>query len=491
MNIALILLLLCNLPLSPGEESSPPVPILDPDYDVVYHHNYTGVLNGYDPYEHHPINMLELSMGKWKPSMPEMDLFDGDYIPGGKFVKIELKLEGLVNPPGNAIEEYKPYKYGNHPVYGYVEIDIDADNSTGGEVTDPHHRYLGNIARFGGMPTGEVFADRVAKNGTSDFDNNLDTKPFVERHGEEFHLAFVADQFSKNDIDIVNGNSDTIFQSGEEWIITGKWFHRAHAFEPYSWVYGGYRDGEYSPNCPIKFHHDQNTDITTVTLIFPLTNVGAASVTGSIPETPDRDVSNQASIHEALSDLVDSASHAPPPANDSVAGLIIGWDGKNPNQYLNPANWRATVLLGTPHPHKIEKYIWTDAYPNVIRGDINGDGQTNLTDVTAVENFIQNHDLNDGCRDNTVRIPNFASNFSIYDINHNGILNSDDVALTSRIGDCDLDGDVDLADFSFWQLCVTTDTNGLPPDCPLSDLNNDGLVDNSDFRWFSAIMAGP
>ena len=326
MIFTIILLLLCNPLPPPGDESSPPVPMLDPDYDVTYHHNFTGTLNEYDPFELHPINLLELSMGKWKPSMPSEDLFDGDYIPGGKFVKIELKLEGLVNPPGNADQDYRPYEYGNHPIYGYVEIDLDQDNSTGGEINNPQYRYLGNIARFGGMPTGEAFADRVATNGSSDFDDNLHSKPFVERHGEEFHLAFTNDQFSKNDIDIIVGNSDTIFQSGEEWIITGKWFHRAHGLEPYSWVFGGHTNGEYSPYCPLRFQHDQYTNITTITLIFPLTNVGAASVTGDVPEQADCDVSNQASIHEALCDLVNSAKYITEhQISDAVAELVIGW----------------------------------------------------------------------------------------------------------------------------------------------------------------------
>ncbi|UCE61800.1 MAG: hypothetical protein JSU63_08645, partial [Phycisphaerales bacterium] len=147
------------------------------------------------------------------------------------------------------------FRYGDHPVYGFVEIDMDADVWTGGELFAPEYRYLGNVVRFGGNVLHPEFLDRVALDGSA-FDDDFLTPPFVERHGEEFHLALIGGQFGAGDIVEVAGDDDGIFEEGETWNIRGPFFHRAHGYELFSFVEGGRYPGEYAPDADLQFRHD-------------------------------------------------------------------------------------------------------------------------------------------------------------------------------------------------------------------------------------------
>ena len=58
-------------------------------------------------------------------------------------------------------------------------------------------------------------------------------------------------------------------------------------------------------------------------------------------------------------------------------------------------------------------------------------------------------------------------------------------------GDCDQDGDVDLADLLAFQECFTGPGGGpLAPHCKCSDLDGDGDLDLSDFVAFQAAFTG-
>ena len=153
----------------------------------------------FDAASHRLIDLRSITIGTWAPDAPTADLFAGEYGADGEFLRLELALDGLVNPPGSADPfSFDPFRYGDHPVYGFVEIDVDNDVNTGGELFAPQYRYLGNAVRFGGNVLRPEFADRVALDG-SDFDDNFLTPPFVERHGEEFHLALLGGQFRPGD----------------------------------------------------------------------------------------------------------------------------------------------------------------------------------------------------------------------------------------------------------------------------------------------------
>ena len=85
----------------------------------------------FDARAHRLIDLREITIGSWFPSDPELDLFAGAYEPGGQsdhegdFFRLDLTIDGLVNPPGRADPfTFDPFEYGDHPVYGFVEIDM-------------------------------------------------------------------------------------------------------------------------------------------------------------------------------------------------------------------------------------------------------------------------------------------------------------------------------------------------------------------------------
>jgi hypothetical protein len=485
-----VILLISQAVLGADPPSSITYP--DPDYDVVARPTDLGATAPFDPAIHRLIDLREISLVRWEPVAPELDVFDGAAASGGGFVRLDVVVGGLVNPPGSTDPAtFDPFEYGDHPVYGFVEIDLDDDNETGGEVDSPQFRYLGNIARFGGLPEGIVFDDRLATDAAA-FDWDFLSKPYVERHGEEFHLALLGDRFSSSGVAEVLGDGDLVFEGDEVWVLTGDWFHRAHGFEPYSLATGGYVPGEYSPECQLRFEHDSAAETTLISLVFPLNNAAAAAMRGENPEPPNHDPSDQASVSEALADLRDSAAIVYQfPTGDPEEALILGWKDKSPGQFIQPTDWRVTALLGTSYTSAGHGFVWTDAYPNVIRGDVDGENGADNDDANGIYSFISEHDGDDGLPDGQVALLDFAEDFSVFDVNHDGVVGSVDVMLVSPVGDGDLDGDVDLADYAVWQVCHGVSGAPLLPPCALQDLDSDGDVDLTDFVWLSNLLTGP
>lgn len=464
--------------------------LTDPPYDVAPRPTDPGEIGLYDPDLHHLVELVSIETGRWTPNNPQVDLFDGSFTAGGVFFRLDVTVDGLINPPGpNDFSSFDPFRYGQHPVYGFIEIDMDDDFESGGEVDAPEFRFLGNVARFGGLLGGEAFHDRQAASD-SDFDGNFSTKPYVERHGEEFHLAFLGGLFGDADVIEIAGDGDLDFEIDEEWIIDGEWFHRAHGFEPFSIAAGGTVPGEYAPESTVRFAHDCTSDQTLISLVFPLTNGGAAAQHGMQPEPMNHNPSDQASVNEALRDLVISAEVVelfPTGMPDEI--LILPWDDKTPGQYLDATEWRMTALLGSAYTNLGGYFVWTDVYPNPIRGDVNGEYGASEDDADEINSEISEHDGDDGTFDGMVVLNNFAEGFSVFDTNHDGVIDAVDVLLVSDVGDGDDDGDVDLSDFAQFQRCFGE--LELLGDCPLFDLNADQTIDQNDAEWFANVLTGP
>ena len=456
--------------------------------------DYGGCTFDYDAHRLPDLKFMVLS--RWASTDPPVDLFSGVDSNGGLYFRLELVLAGLLNPPGPASPEvFDPFRYGPHPVYGFVEIDVDEDEETGGELDAPEFRYLGNIVRFGGKPAVNACDERVAEDESA-FDGDITTPPYVDRHGEDFHLALLGGQFSWSDVRVVEGDADQIFEAGEVWRIRACWFHRAHGYEPFSLATGGAYPGEYMPVCTLEFRHDVVADQTHVTLVVPLTNLGAAKIEDEAPESSNGDPSDQASVLEGLMDLKYSAEFLDEfPTGLPEEIIIIEWCNKVPVLYLSPPRWRATALLGTsytsPDPAG-QRFIWTDAYPDVIRGDVNGDGEADQMDRSRIAQVIANEDADDGVVDGRVVIDQFPTRFSVYDINHEGVIDDLDVALVSRPGDTDGDDDMDLADFMRLQACFSGRSSPYAVDnCGLLDFDADGDVDEGDVDRFVRVLSGP
>ncbi len=464
----------------------------DPDFDVVARPTDAGLTAPFDPAAHRLIELRETTLGRWCPTDPQVDLYDGVYAPWGGFVRLDLSVDGLVNPPGSTDPTtFDPFRYGDHPVYGFLELDMDLDHNTGGEVSAPGYRFLANIARFGGLPEGEEFDDRLAAEA-SDCDDSFLSEPFIERSGEEFHLAFLGDLSQCGDVEEVAGDGDLTFEAGETWNITGKWFHRAHGFEPYSLATGGAVPGEYAPECQLRFEHDPDADATAISLVFPLDNSAAAAMRGESPEPLNHDPSDQASVREALRDLRISAELVYAyPTGEPEEILILGWREAPPGAYLEPADWRVTALFGTTYTEPGHGFVWTDAYPNVLRGNVDGEHGVDGEDRHEIDEYIEEHDADDGDVDGCVLLDDFARGYGVYDLNYDGMVDPVDWMLVSTVGDGDLDGDVDLADFAVWQRCRGAVGHPLAPPCALADLDSDGDVDLHDIVWFAHVLEGP
>ena len=470
---------------------------LDSIDDAVARRTDPGGDGPFDPNEHRLVDLRELSIGKWCPYDPTTDLFAGSFEASGKFFRLDILLDCLVNPPGPTLPwDFEPFSYGPHPIFGFVEVDMDQDVETGGELGAPEYRYVGNVVRFGSKPADSVgLEDRIALDASA-FDGDFLTAPYVDRSGEEFHLALLGSVFSQYDIVEISGNGDLLFDAGETWWIEAPWFHRAHGYEPFSLATGGAQPGEYSPCCTMQFEHDPNMDVTRITLVFPLKNQGAALMWGETPEPSNGDPSDQFSVKEALHDLHNSAVFLDLyPTGLPEEAIITEWKNKDPDDYLLPVEWELAVLLGTSYTvaePSGEFFVWTDVYPEGIRGDMNGDTEADQQDQQLIRQFIADEDASDGVVDGRVELTDFALNFSVFDVNHNSVVDDLDEMLVSEPGNLDDDDDIDLADFTSFQECFSGSNIPYSPlECGLADLDADGDVDGKDFRWFERALAGP
>lgn len=449
-----------------------------------------------DPAVHRPADLLESVIGPWSPDDPEAELFIGEFDPDGLFVRVDIVLVGLMNPPGRTLPSpFNPFLYGDHPVYGFVELDVDADVDTGGELETPPCRYVGNAARFGGLPAAPELEDRFALDASA-FDGDFETRPFVERSGEEFHLALLGGNYPPGQIKRLVGNGDLKFERGETWQIETAWFHRAHGYEPFSLAQGGSGPGVYEPESAVQFAHDDALDRTIISVVFPRVNAGAAAMWGEPAEPPNGDPSDQFSVHEALVDLHDSAVFlASYPTGLPEEDIIKEWKQKDPEDFLDPATWRVNVLLGTsytdPYPGG-RCFVWTDVFPDALRGDVNGDGEAAHKDRDKIKRFIGEHDGDDGKLDGRVELKDVPVNFSVYDVNGDGVVEELDELLVSVPGDIDADQDVDLDDFVVLQQEATG--SGVPcgsVPCRLLDLDTDDDVDFEDAARHLLQWTGP
>lgn len=395
-----------------------------------------------------PPSLAGIQIGVWSPADAMVDLFEGCWDTNGNFVRLELLFDEFHNPPGTVglvNFTYTPFQYGTDPIYGWIDIDIDANINTGGETNNVDRRYTGNIARFGGLPTIPL-ANRVARSG-QDNDNNPFTTPPVERSGEDFHLALFGDLTQS--IEHRLGDNDNQFEPNESWILTGHYLHRSHAYENFSSANG---DGSYEPLCQLEFRHFPTFAATRITLVYPLNPAGSAEQAGiDVVNIPiDSDATNDNSLAEAMLDLVDVVNQLPPGSplfNDAFFNLMAPWGNANPNQFLDPTTWDITALVGTAYPQQDffgALVAWTDAYPRPMLGDLNGDGDISPADVIAFNARLQFIDGQfpfdvDNNINGTVTLPNFGPNFDLLDLDYNGIIDDADRQMIVILGDLNAD----------------------------------------------------
>lgn len=443
-------------------------------------------------------DLLALTYGRWQPFSPAASLYDGEYLDdsAANFFRVDLELAGCINPPGSlgiSGDPYDPYLFGPSPLYGHVEFDVDQNPDSGGELGGTASlRYMANAARFGSLPSGDdddFPIDRVVTLGTQiDFDFN--TVPQYERSGADFTLVlcgcFVPTVVSEG------GDGDALFEPGETWIVSGRFFERFQGFRTASVLFGGSDFGLWDPVVKLRFSHSLATDITTVSLVVPLNQAGAGQMAGVAAQPADFNVANQTSLTEAIRDL----AMQPSSISGAVRTLALPWKSAIPSDYFDASDWDATVALGTAYLEPDSSlYAWTDIGFNDILGDFDSANGIEAKDRTELESYIYDVDATsidaDGQQNGCVELAPFGPNFSMYDTNYDGRISNADWPPGKADVNADTIVDVlDLLDFlDAFSIC-----DGAPGPCYVNGVNTDfdlsATVDIIDFLDFVDAFGG-
>ncbi len=446
--------------------------------------------------------------GNYSPTSAPDNLYQGQWLASGDFFRLDVYFLHRVNPPG-LIQDvvYDPYRHGDSPVFGTIEIDVDRNIDTGGETHSPADRYLSNVARFGGKPSAPRYTDHVGISG--DNDGFVSTPPFVERSGEELHISLLGKWL--DEIIEESGDGDDQFEDGETWIARGRFLHRAHVYETFSGAGG---DGIYEPVVDLRFKHLPGRDETQLTLVFPLTNDAAATqiLPSTAVEPMDGDDSNQSSVLEAVADLVDCLQALEP--GDALRlhpdfPLVSEWENRSlpsptdvgdGSLYGDSSRWHVTLLVGMAYESQDpfgQTIAWTDTLGSPASGDFDGDGSVTMSDVTLFELYLLDNDGNtyvdEGVEPDSVDLINFGPNFSIYDLNYDGIVDGADKCLMPVLGDFDADFVIDMDDMAVFVQTLLNPTLGVAQPMPScaggakrarADFNGDGRIDGEDIQGF-------
>jgi hypothetical protein len=281
-----------------------------------------------------------------------------------------------------------------------------------------------------------------------DLDSSFFSEPQVERSGAEFTLVMCG-CFTPVIVS-QGGNLDSIFDSGEVWVVEGRFFERFESFEPLSALFGGSGFGFFDPTTRLRFEHDVLSDQTTITLVYPMTNVGAAMVAGHAVQPVDLSLSNDTSIEEALDDLIIGADFGSGP----LGVMTSEWQNQDLNDFMNPVEWNVTALIGTApltaQPSSF--YVWTDTGFDELMGDLNLNEMLDVLDEQVVEDYIDDNDGTVIDDDQTVNgqigIADFGLNFHFYDQNYDGVISEDDLPEVPCAVDFFADGILNFFDVS-------------------------------------------
>ncbi len=428
-------------------------------------------------------DIVRVSVEGWSPIAPAVDPYTGIENPSQTpdFVRLELVFDGLVNPPGTlglGATPFEPFAFGPSPVYGFVEIDVDRNRDTGGELGGAAAlRVLATLARLGEIPSSSL-SSRMAFN-SGEIDSNFNTQPQYERSGQDFSLNLCG-CFNVSVVDTF-GDVDGSFDTDDMWVVRGRFFQRATGYEEASAAFGGSFFGLYDPRVDLRFRHDSQSDETTVTLVYPLTMQGAADLAGEPVQVIDLDVANHNSMIEALDDIVIGAGF---PLFGPVATLTSEWANQDPIDSIDPTRWRINAVFATTYAN-IEPtlYVWTDAFGDIRAGDFDASGLITQSDVDDLNSEIASLDGSisdaDGVTNGVVQFWNPGTDFSVFDLDGSGAIGAPDVAAISLdcLGDANLDGTVDVNDISFVLFRLGD------ADCSSADVNADEALDVNDISF--------
>lgn len=430
-----------------------------------------------------PPDLVRVSLVPWHSPSAATNPYSGWVVPAAEahLFRLDVVFAGLVNPPGPIGGTFEPFRYGYSPVYGFLEINVDGDQNTGGELgPSAANRYLANVGRFGRLP-GDGFYGRAVTWGWQ-IDGNFSTDPQYERSGQDFSLVLCG-CFDAEVIEGGNGNG--IFEAGETWRIRGDFFQRAGGYVAASLCYGGVSNtaGLYDPKVELRFSHSPMTNETTLTLVYALDNIGSGMLAGAPPEPYDADAGNQNSVCEALADLIWGVN------NLNLSGptrvLAERWRERQPDPYLDVTAWKVTALFGTSYAEPQDsRFVWTDTGFDEVAGDVDADRNAGPSDAALIRQVIAQLDAGpqDGegtqIENGVVQIIDFGRNFAVYDINADGWIDQLDGRFYCA-ADYNMDGRLNISDHIGFQA-------GFTGGHPRADIDRNGIFDINDFLGFIA-----
>jgi len=431
-------------------------------------------------------DVVSLKYGGWVTSTPTTDPYAGNWTGSSSpnLLRIDVTFAGVINPPGTlglGSQPFDPYQYGTSPVFGFVEFDADRERDTGGECSGAALRYLANVARFGAVPSSSIW-QRVAISG-DDIDWSFHSAPQYERSGQEFSLVFCG-CFGTSVVDD-GGDIDGVFGAGETWIVRGRFFQRAGGLVEASAAFGGSVPQAYDPLVNLRFCHSIETNRTTVSLVYPVTMAGAAMLTGQPQQPIDLNVGNHTSIQEALEDIIDGVGSAFSSCGEE---LTEEWGPWGLSDALDPSRWRCSIIVGTSYKSQDDAlYVWTDVGFEEVFGDFNSDKSVDADDLMLLDSYVAMYDGSpadaDGVVDSCYSLKDFGTNFCLYDLNADGMVNGTDRAFfvpPPPPGDVNGDCMVNGADLSV--ILSNFSTSVLPG--TKGDINGDGFVNGADLSVF-------
>lgn len=461
----------------------------DPSNDAVIRRTDPGA-DGFLHPEGTVPDLLHVSLAGWQADDALADPFKGVVVPGdgAHLLRLTVTFRGLVNPPGTLAfngEAYDPFTFGPSPVFGSLEIDVDADRDTGGELGGgATQRYLANVARFGRVPTGSLAGRTVRSH--DDIDLNFDSYPQYERSGADFALTMCGCW----DTTIVSedGDLDGVFDLDETWVVRGRFFERTKGYKGASFMLGGSDLFLYDPPINVQFKHASVSNATTITLVFPLDMIGAADLLGGDVQNMDNCIdqcmpgSNHFSVAEAMNDVVTYLNTFTP--DQDTWELTKNWKDREVTDHLNPADWKVTALFGMAYLNQEDAfYAWTDTGLAEKHGDLDGDGDADFFDeATLIGGVYLLDGLSgdaDGAINGVVKLPIPGTHFNVLDLDADDEIQMLDRYAYGDPADLNEDGVVDLLDFVDFQLLVHTGNPG-------ADFNLDQKVDVFDFIAFQS-----
>lgn len=435
-------------------------------------------------------DLLSVTLGCWSTPTPTTDRYAGTFVPasGACMLRLDIVVKGLVNPPGRVSPDpgfHIPTQFGNSPLFGTFEFDVDNDYDTGGEAPFFYPAtYLAQAGRFGTVP--QHLADRAILTPWN-FDTDVGTAPFYERSGTDFALALCG--CTSATLISQDGNMDDLMDAGETMVVRSRFFLRATGYIDASFCFGGSDFGIYDPQVDLRFKHDIASNSTTVSMVFPLTMHGAALLAGEPDQPEDFNVGNHTSVSEALSDVIQYVNTHN--LNGHAALIAQGWAGRSASSYLNVVNWRCTALVGTAYPSPVfaADYVWTDAGFDLLASDCNGDGVITTADRQAVIDFIAQADGvfgedDDGTVNGSILLPGFAEKFAAYDINYDGLVDAIDITSFPNVCPANWNGVNGVTSDDFFAFIADFFSNQ-------ADFDGNGITNSQDFLSFlSAFFTG-